>query len=189
MNETLQAIRQRRSIRKFQDTPIPDESRDAIIEAGRLAPSAMNRQERHFTIVQSQSLLADLNRESKAIAATSRNRHISLMAQSENYNIFHHAPLVIVVSGPDRPMVESDCAAAIQNMLIAAQSLGYGSCWVNFALFPFNGPKGGEFLQRLGIPEGYRPYGSLVVGVREDGPTGERVIRGNTVNTIPEDAA
>jgi nitroreductase len=185
MNETLQVIRQRRSIRRFQDAPVPDEITEAVLEAGRLAPCAMNRQRRHFTIIRSREILADVNREAKAVAASLKDRHLSLMAQSENYNIFHHAPLVIVVSGPDdESMVESDCAAAIQNMAIAAESLAYGSCWVNMLLFLFDGPKDAEYRKKLGIPEGYRPYGSLVIGLMEDGPASERAIRGNTVNHI-----
>ena len=185
MNETLQIIRQRRSIRKFQETPVPDEVTEAILEAGRVAPCALNRQERHFTVIQSPELLADMSRESKAIAVGLKNRHLSLMAQSENYHIFHHAPLVIVVSGPEEEsLVESDCAAAIQNMLLAAESLDYGSCWVDFVLFLFQGPKDEEYRFRLNIPEGYRPYGSIAVGLREDSPSGERTIRGNTINYI-----
>ncbi len=184
MNETLQTIRQRRSIRKFQDTSVPDDITEAILESGRQAPSAMNRQERHFTAVQAQPILADINRESKAVAASLPDRYLSLMAQSENYSIFHHAPLVIIVSGPDRAMVESDCAAAIQNMLLAAESLGYGACWVNFVLFLFQGPKAEEYRARLNLPEGYRPYGSLAIGMKEGEPPGERAIRGNTVTHI-----
>ncbi len=184
MNETLRVIRQRRSIRKFQETPVPGEVTEAILEAGRFAPCAMNRQERHFTVIQSPELLADISRESKAVAIGLKDRYLSLMAQSENYHIFHHAPLVFIISGPEKPLVESDCAAAVQNMLIAAESLGYGSCWVNFSLFLFQGPKNEEYRYRLNLPEGYRPYGSIAVGLKEDGPAGERTIRGNTVNYI-----
>ena len=185
MNETLQIIRQRRSIRKFQNTAVPDEITEAILDAGRLAPCAMNRQKRHFTVIQSETLLADINRESKAIAVSLKDRYLSLMAQSENYHIFHHAPLVIVVSGPaDESLVESDCAAAIQNMAIAAQSLAHTSCWVNMLLFLFDGPKDAEYRERLGLPEGYRPFGSLAIGAEKEGPTGERTVRGNTVNHI-----
>ena len=163
---------------------MPDDMAEAILEAGRLAPCSMNRQERHFTVVQSPELMADMNRESKAVAVGLKDRYLSLMAQSENYSIFHHAPLLIIVSGPEEPMVESDCAAAIQNMIIAAESLGYSTCWVNYVLFLFQGPKDAEYRERLEIPDGYHPYGALVIGIKEDGPAGERTIRRNTVNHI-----
>ena len=184
MNETLQLIRQRRSTRKFQETQVPDDMAETILEAGRLAPCSMNRQERHFTAVWSQKLMADMNRESKAVAVGVKDRYLSLMAQSENYSIFHHAPLLIIVSGPDEPMVESDCAAAIQNMMIAAESLGYSTCWVNYVLFLFQGPKDAEYREKLEIPAGYHPYGALVIGVKEDDLPKDRTIRGNTVNHI-----
>lgn len=184
MNEILKIIRQRRSIRKFLDTPVPDKITDLILEAGKLAPCARNRQERHFTLIQSQPLLAEMSQASKAVALDSQDRYLSLMAQSENYHIFHHAPLVILLSGPDKSMVESDCAAAIQNMILAAESLGYSSCWVNFVLFLFQGVQGSNYHTKLGIPQGYLPYGSLAIGLKKDNDTEERPIRGNTVTRI-----
>jgi len=184
MNETLQIIRQRRSIRKFLATPVPDEIIHLILEAGKLAPCSMNRQERHFTVIQSRELLADLNQEAKKIAMGMKNRYLSLIAQSENYSIFHHAPLVILVSGPDEPMIESDCAASIQNMAIAAESLGYSSCWVNFVLFVFQGSNNELYRKKLEIPETYKVYGSLVIGLKQEGPSGSKAIRGNTVNYL-----
>lgn len=184
MNEMLKMIRQRRSVRKFLDTPVPDEMTDLILEAGKLAPCARNRQERHFTLIQSQPILAEMSQASKDIVLDSQDRYLSLMAQSENYHIFHHAPLVILVSGPDKPMVESDCAAAIQNMILAAESLGYSSCWVNFVLFLFQTAQGNDYHEKLGIPQGYRPYGSLAIGLKKESNTEERPIRGNTVTRI-----
>lgn len=180
----LKIIRQRRSIRKFKDTPVPNEMTDLILEAGKLAPCARNRQERHFTLIQSQPLLDEISQASKTIALNSHDRYLSLMAQSENYHIFHHAPLVILVSGPDKPMVESDCAAAIQNMILAAESLGYNSCWINFVLFLFQETQGNAYHEKLGIPQGYRPYGSLAIGLKKESHIEERPIRGNTVTRI-----
>ena len=185
MNETIQTIRTRRSIRKFSQEQVPDEMAELVLEAGRIAPCSMNRQERHFTVIQSKELLDLLNREAKAFAVHLENRYLSLMAQSENFNIFYSAPLVIVVSGPEkRSMVESDCAAAIQNMLLAAESLGLGGCWINFILFAFQGANAEENLSKLGLPDGYVPFGSISVGYKDDEPAGEREIRGNTVNFI-----
>ena len=184
MNDILKIIRQRRSIRKFMDTPVPDDITDLILEAGKLAPCARNRQERHFTLIQSQPLLAEMSQASKTIALTLQDRYVSLMAQSENYHIFHHAPLVILVSAPDKPMAESDCAAAIQNMILAAESLGYSSCWVNFVLFLFQETQGGGYYEKLGLPHGYHPYGSLAIGIKKEGNIEERPLRGNTVTRI-----
>ena len=185
MNETLQTIRQRRSIRKFKSEQVPDAVIETILEAGRLAPCALNRQERHFTVVRSKKILDFLNREAKAFAVSLNNRFLSLMAQSENYNIFHAAPLIVVVSGPaNRSMVESDCAASIQNMLLAAESLRIGACWINFVLYAFHGANAIENAAKLGLPAGYLPYGSIAVGFKDDEPVEERAIKGNTVNYL-----
>lgn len=182
MNETLQVIKNRRSIRKYEEESVPDEIIDAIIEAGRYAPSAVNSQERHFSIITSKEFMNELNREAKAVAVKLEDRYLSLMAQSENFDMFYNAPVLIFVSAPEKTFAESDCAASIQNMLLASESLDYGSCWINFVLFAFQGPKHDELIQKLNLPEGYLPYGSIIVGKASEKPNPRETIKGNTIS-------
>ena len=58
--------------------------------------------------------------------------------------------------------MESDCAAATQNMLLAAESIGLGPCWIDFILLTFAGPEVKEYPKELGVPDGYRPYARLL---------------------------
>lgn len=182
MNETLQTIKNRRSTQKFEDTPVPEDIIDAVVEAGRFAPSVMNSQERHFSVVTSKALLEELNRDAKSVAVTLDDRYLSLLAQSENFNMFYNAPVVIFVSAPEKLFAESDCAAAIQNMLLASESLGYGACWINFVLYAFQGAKHDELAKKLQLPEAYLPYGSIILGISAEKPAPREHIKGNFVS-------
>ncbi|VBB08438.1 nitroreductase [Lucifera butyrica] len=167
-NEVLETIKRRRSIRSFKEEQIKDEELQAIIEAGRYAPSAMNQQCWHFTVVQNKEILEMLNARAKKAAAEIDNEHIQQMAKNENFNIFYGAPTVVIISGDEAALlIDADCAAAAQNMLLAAESVGLGSCWVNFVVFAFQGDESLRLKQQLGIPEGFRPFYSVVLGYKK----------------------
>jgi nitroreductase len=167
-NETLKTIKKRRSIRGFKPEQIKDEELQAILEAGAYAPSARNQQAWHFTVVQNAELLASLSYEAKEVAKLSDNEYMRQLANNEQLNIFYGAPTVVIVSGNQAAtLIEADCAAANQNMLLAAESLGLGSCWNNFSIYVFNGSKGAQFIKQLGIPEGFRPYYSVALGYKK----------------------
>lgn len=167
-NETLRTIKSRRSIRSFKDEQITNEELQAVLEAGLYAPSAGNQQAWHFTAIQNKELLAWLNNEAKAVAKEVDHEHIRKMASNEKFNIFYGAPTLILVSGDEQAMViEADCAAANQNMLLAAEALGLGACWINLVLLAFDSPRAKEYIKELGIPDGYKPYCSIVLGYKK----------------------
>ncbi|MDR3592616.1 MAG: nitroreductase [Negativicutes bacterium] len=167
-NETLIAIKQRRSTRAFKDEQIKDDELQAVIEAGTWAPSARNQQAWHFTVIQDKQVLTALNQETKKAALQLDNEYIRQAASNENFNIFYGAPTLIVVSGDEKAMViDFDCAAANQNMLLAAHSVGLGSCWINFVMLLFNSPGGEKHIKQLGLPAGYKPYCSVALGYKK----------------------
>ncbi|RXA21689.1 nitroreductase family protein [Methanosarcina sp. MSH10X1] len=163
-NETLSTIKNRRSIRNFKNKQIKDEELQAVLNAGTYAPSA-NEQAWHFTVIQNKELLAWLNFEAKEIAK--QYEPLQDLANNERFNIFYNAPTVILVSGEEKAIaIESDCAAATQNMLLAAESIGLGSCWIGFVLVMSGSPKAKEYLKKLGVPDGYKPYASVALGYK-----------------------
>lgn len=166
-NDTLSTIKNRRSARNFKNEQIKDDELGAVLDVGIYAPNAANQQAWHFTVIQNKELLAWLNRETKE--RSRQYEHLQKMANYESFNIFYGAPTVILVSGEEKKamVIESDCAAATQNMLIAAESIGLGSCWINFVLLAFNSPKAKEHLKKLGVPDGYRPYASVALGYKK----------------------
>jgi len=113
--DTLQTIFARRSVRQYKSDPIPNEELKQILQAGRQAPSAANRQSWHFVVAVSD--------EQKARVAQACNGQMWMA----------DAACIIVAAG--LPQVSSkwyqvDVSIALENMVLAAYSLGYGTCWI-----------------------------------------------------------
>mgnify|MGYP005857847447 FL=1 len=113
--ETLQTIMERRSIRQYQPEPIPAEALKAILEAARQAPTAANRQPVHFVIV------GDAEQKRRVAAACNNQMWMA------------DAAYIVVAAG--LPTVSAkwykvDVAISLQNLVLAAYSLGYGTCWI-----------------------------------------------------------
>lgn len=181
MNETLQAMMRRRSNRNFLPDMPDDAAIRAIVEAGRAAPSAFDSQARYFAVIRDRQLLDDMNDAVKQVSATLEGEFYQRVGNDENYDVFYRAPVLIVIAGEESSLlVEQDCAAANENILIAAESLGLGACWIGFTRYAFDGPQGDEFRERLHIPEGYVFYCSAVIGHKAIERHDEKVIKGNT---------
>ncbi len=169
MNETLQTILSRRSIRRYEPRQIEEEKLQAILQAGAFAPSAMNQQSWHFTVIQSEALLNRMIDTCKAMIAQSDNSTMKERAsdiQSRGGNLFYNAPTLIIVSGNEHCLVpQIDCSLALGNMFLAARSLGLGSCWTHVITHLYASSMGKEFLHaQAGIPEGYAVVGAGVFG-------------------------
>ena len=129
--DTMEAIMERRSIRQYKADPIPRDDLLQILEAGRQAPSAANRQPWHFIVVEDPA-------QRRRVAAVCGNQ--TWMAE---------APCILIAVG--RPDVNAkwyrvDVAIALQTMVLAARSLGYGTCWIG-AFEP------DELKEVCGVPE------------------------------------
>jgi nitroreductase len=169
VNETLKIIKQRRSIRSFKAEQIKAEELQAVLEAGMYAPNAGD-QAWHFTVIQNKEMLDKINFAAKEAVKQLNIEGIREIANNEEYNCLYGAPTLIIVSGNEQAPIplEADCASATQNLLLAAESIGLGSCWIYFVIFAFNSPQGPELRKELKIPEGYRPYYSAVLGYKKD---------------------
>lgn len=185
MNEVLKVIKERRTTRKFKPEQIKDEELQAILEAGLYAPSCHNEQSWHFTVIQNSKVLNELNIETKYTAKNIEDETVQKLANNEKFNIFYSAPTVVVVSGKnDSLMPQVDCAAATQNMFIAAESLNVGGCWNGFIAMLFDGPKGEEYKKKLNIPEDHTPYYAVALGYTETRATKAYARKENNVQYI-----
>jgi len=110
--DALQAIRTRRSIRKYENKPIPKETLEAIVDCGRLAASGRNEQPWEFVVV------TDPNIKQQIADATDYGKFIA------------QAAACIAVFCRDTTFYLEDGAAATQNLLVAAWAMGVGSCWI-----------------------------------------------------------
>ena len=169
VNDTLNIIKHRRSIRSFKDEQIKEEELQAVLEAGLYAPNAGD-QAWHFTVVQKKELLDRLNLAAKEASIRMGFPHLRDLGKNEKFNCLYGASTLVIVSGDGQVPVplEADCAAATQNMLIAAESIGLGSCWIFFVLMAFNSTQGPELRKELKIPKEYKPYYAAVFGYKNE---------------------
>lgn len=152
MNDTLEAIRSRRSIRKYKSDPVPKELLDKIIEAGLYAPSGMGQQ---ATIIISVTNKEIRNKLSK----------LNAKIMGSDSDPFYGAPAVLIVlADKARPTCVYDGSLVMQNLMLAAHELGLGSCWIHRAKEEFELPEGKEILQSLGIEGEYEGIGHCIIG-------------------------
>ncbi|MDF2892397.1 MAG: nitroreductase [Clostridia bacterium] len=166
-NETLKVIKERRSIRSYKKEQIKDGELQAVLEAGLYAPNA-GGQAWHFTVIQRKEILEKINYLAKENLKSHVVEDLKVLGNDENYNGLYGAPTLIIVSGKKEFVpLEFDCAAATQNMLLAAESIGLGSCWVYFPIFAFDSPQAADLRKELKMPDGYSPYCSLILGYKD----------------------
>ena len=167
MNETLKVINHRRSIRTFKREQISESELQALLEAAIHAPSAMNQQKWHFTVVQDKALLDLMVDIVKENIAKLGNEFFMKRASAPGYHTFHNAPTVIMISGDQKAMaIQIDCGAAAENILIAAESLNLGACIMSSPGLLFMSEKGNGLRSRLGIPDGYNHVCAVAVGYK-----------------------
>jgi nitroreductase len=143
--DVFDAIKARRSVRKFEQRPIPEEVLSRILEAGRLAPSASNRQPWHFVVVK------DLERKKRL----SEGRYAHFLTET---------PVVVAGCGDAEKSPRwyaVDVTIALQQMVLAATELGVGTCWI------------GSFDEEpvrncLKVPENFRVVAMLAIGYPAD---------------------
>lgn len=160
MNEILI----RRSCRAYTPAAIDEDKLTKILEAANYAPSAMNNQDRQFTAIVNQDLLARLNAavESTVSAETSERIRGRLGGV---FSFFYNAPVLIVASHrPDALAPEADCACSLQNIFLEATALGLGSCWINQLCTLCDEPAVREVLTEAGIPTDHKVYGCASIG-------------------------
>lgn len=185
MNETLTNIRNRRSTRRFLPEQLKDNELKAIVEAGIYAPSATNKQPWHFTVIQNEDIINRLSNGFKEVAKKSDNEYIKKYGYNEAFHVFYNSPTVILVSGDENNKYAAvDCAAAVENMLIAAESLKIGSCWIGFIAYLLNSEEGRDFVKELGIPEGFKQIHAVALGYKESSISNGPARKENTVNYI-----
>ena len=152
MNNVIKNIVERRSIKKYKSDMVPTELIDEVLKAGTYAPSGMNRQ--------SPIIIAITNKEV-------RDKLSKLNAKIMGVDIdpFYGAPVVLVVLADKTvPTYVYDGSLVMENMMLAASSLGLGSCWIHRAKEEFETEEGKEILKSLGITGDYEGIGHCILG-------------------------
>jgi nitroreductase len=168
-NETLRVISARRSHRAYETTPLTEEQLDAILQAAVESPSAVNRQPWHFTVVRNQALLDEMNKAVWEQMMKRDPQKRSPRFADSSFHVFYHAPTVIVISGmPDNHYTQIDGGIAVENIALAAESMGLGSVILGMPGDAFKGEKADYFRKALKFPEGWDFVIAIAIGVPAD---------------------
>ena len=159
-NEVLRCIRARRSTRRYTGEQISDGQLDALLEAAIWAPSGSNSQSWLFTAIQNKDVLVRLNelvREGFQRWVPDDRYPAKLAAkessQKDGYHFCFSAPTLIIASNrPNYKNAMADCALALGNVFLAAESMGLGSCYVNQLHWLTDDPGVRAYLSELGVP-------------------------------------
>ena len=176
--EAMEAILTRRSTRNYLPDAVEKEKLEQILEAARQAPSGGNNQTNHFLVIQNREILQKLIGMTEAAFAKMEAdentypslRHAIEASKKGGYVFCYNAPLLIAVANRrDYGNNLADCACAIENMMIAANALDLGSCWINQLRWLNEEPALVEYLSSLGMKEYERVYGAVIIGYPANG--------------------
>ena len=193
--DALEAILTRRSTRNYLPDAVEKEKLAQILEAARQAPSGGNNQANHFLVIQNREILQKLIRMTEAAFAKMEAddnaypslRHAIEASKKGGYVFCYNAPLLIAVANRrDYGNNMADCACAIENMMIAANALDLGSCWINQLRWLNEEPALVEYLSSLGMKEYERVYGAVIIGYPAAGLPNRNLMaqKGNEVTYI-----
>jgi nitroreductase len=132
MKDLMEIIKARKSIRAYQDKPLPKKVTKDILEAAKYAPTARNMQELEYKVITSKSLIKKLT---EGLAAVLQKEGFPLKGPpGAKPNFFYSAPLVIIIAAPkDNLWAPADAGLAVQNIMLYATSIDLGSCFIGMA--------------------------------------------------------
>lgn len=163
-NDVIKAIMDRRSIRRYLDKPVEHEKLEVVVRCGINAPSAVNRQPWIVRVVEDHQLIKDVTEVYKKENAEQVKRDANFK------NMFRNAPNLICVCTPKNGG-DLDAGLLGENMMLAAQSLGLGTCCLGGPVRFLNSNANAKFfIDRLDIPEGYQLNYILAIGYPDESP-------------------
>ncbi len=152
MNQVISEMLSRRSIRRYRPDMIPEEILEQILEAGSYAPTGMGRQSPIIVAVTNKELRDRLSKMNAEIMGMDGDP-------------FYGAPVVLIVLADKNIGTHIyDGSLVMGNLMLAAHSLGIGSCWIHRAKEEFSSPEGKEILREIGIDGEYEGIGHCVLG-------------------------
>ncbi len=169
----FELIKSRRSTRKYAPDAVEADKLNQVVEAGRYAPSGGNCQTTHFIVIKQKAVLdklAELARQEFAKMEIAENTYFSLVnsiraSKAGSYVFHYNAPVLIVTANrKDYGNNIADCSCALENMMLMANALDLGSCWINQLRWLNENPVLLSYMKELGLEENERVYGALALG-------------------------
>ena len=167
--EAMKNLLERRSIRRYKETQVPDDLLNQVLEAGLYAPTGMNRQNVVMVAVRDKETRDKLSKMNAAVMGTQNDP-------------FYGAPCVIVVLGDAEtyPVVENG-SLVLGNLMNAAHALGLGSCWIHRAKQTFETEEGKELLRTWGLKDTLVGVGNCILGYPDEEPVARPRLDGRIV--------
>jgi nitroreductase len=167
--EAMKNLLERRSIRKYKETQVPDELLDQVLEAGLYASTGMNRQNVIMVAVRDKETRDQLMRMNAAVMGSQNDP-------------FYGAPCVIVVLGdPENYPVVENGSLVLGNLMNAAHAVGLGSCWIHRAKQMFEGEEGKALLRKWGLKDTLVGVGNCILGYPDEAPQARPRLDGRIV--------
>lgn len=166
MENLMEIIKERKSVRAYKDETLPKNVVDAILEAGKYAPTARNMQQLEYKVITNKTLI---NKLSDGIATALKKEASTMKAPPiSRANFFYNAPLLIIITGlKDNHWSMADAALAIQNIMLYATSNGLGSCFIGMARLI---EKDDSLRKELHISEDRMIVGAVICGYADEQP-------------------
>jgi nitroreductase len=185
--ETL--LKNRRSIREFQNKEVSLSIIIEIIEDTRLSPTASNGQPCRFIIIQDRGLIKRISDESKKSILENlvRNPNLPLkqyevVLRDETFNVFYNAPsLVLLVGATNVSSLDVDCGLTAAYFMFSATARGLGSCWIGLGAHA----RDRKILDEIGVPEGCRIVAPIIIGYPVTIPLASERRAPDILKTIP----
>src|SRR5512137_65001 len=160
--DVSKAIVTRKSVRAYDDKPVPTDLLKKIIEAGQWAPNAGPIQ---ISVIQNAGLRQRINNRAKDAMVHSENEFARQRAALPGYEPIYGAPVLILLSAPaDAPFGTANTALVAENMLLEATGLGLGSCFLVSPTRALNGENNHDLAREAGVPKGYTMQCAVIVG-------------------------
>ena len=165
MNDTIRSIFDRRSIRAYKPEAVTEEQLAILKECAVASPTAMNAQSWHFTFVTDRSVISDVDSAVVSAFEAAGDTATSERIRSRGGAVFYNAPLAVFIScNKDSRWGDVDAGIAVQNLALAAHSLGLGSVIIGMCAAAFNGPEGSRLEKLLKFPENHRFAIAIAIG-------------------------
>ena len=179
MNEVIRCMYERKSVRNYKDRAVPEELIDELLKVAIQAPSGLNEQPWGFVIVKDKALIREISDYCKKMIGfvlplmrlfkpkkLDVINRFSAKVKNKELNLFYNAPVLICVCARKDAFTKAlDASAAVENMLLAAHSLGLGGCWIGLGK-PIASNK--KWRSRLGIPDNFTLEDIIVIGYPDD---------------------
>lgn len=170
--EVMECINTRRSVRVYEDRPVSEEDLQTLLHCAVNAATGSGMEPWSFVVIENQEEIDQWSQKIKSYLKEHMEefpylQQYSAWMDNPHFHVFNHARTLLVICGdPSSHWAVYDCSLAAGNLMLAAHSMGIGTCWIGFAEYMFNTK---EFKEQYHVPENYKIICPLSLGYEKQG--------------------